>query len=236
MQLEKLHIVLLPGLDGSGRMFRPFLEKLPLDCKVTVIAYPGDRHIPFEDLPGFIIPQLPKDERLLLVGESYSGPVITALSQRPELQVTALVFVATFARFPATLLKIVARLLPLSLLFRFSAPAVFIRHFCFGKWISTQAINMVRESLASNKPEVIASRARSGASIDVISLLPGIDKPCLYIRASNDRMVPAKAMQDFVDNIPQCQQVEIEGPHCLMQARPAECLSAINFFIESLPG
>ena len=202
MQLEKLHIVLLPGLDGSGKMFRPFLEKLPLDCKVTVIAYPGDRDVSFEDLPGFIVSQLPGNEPLLLVGESYSGPVIAALSQRPELQVAALVFVATFAKYPVTLLKVIARLLPLKLLFHFKAPAFVIRHYCFGRWTSTEAINLVRDSLANNRPAVIASRALSGASIDVRHMLPAIDKPCLYIRAAEDRMVPANAMQDFVDNIP----------------------------------
>lgn len=231
LDLGKLHIVLLPGLDGSGRMFRPFLEQLPLNYKVSVIAYPGDRHIPFQELVDFILDQLAENQPLLLVGESYSGPVIAALSQQSQLNICGLVFVATFAKFPGSFIKTLSRMLPLSLLFRFRPPAAFIRHYCFGKWTTTEAINMVWDSIANNRASVIASRARSGTRVDVRSLLAGISQPCLYIRASADRLVPARAMNDFVENIPQLQQVEIDGPHCLLQAQPAACLQAINYFV-----
>ena len=229
-----VELVLMPGLDGSGKMFRPFLEKLPVEFGVTVIAYPGDRHIPFEQVSDYVCAQLPKNKPVILVGESYSGPVAVALSQREELDVRGIVLVATFARFPATLLKRLSRLLPLSLLFRLPMPGIFIKHYCFGKWTTPGLLDLVRESVGENKPSVIAKRARSGASIDVRDMLAKIEVPCLYIRASEDRLVPASAMNDFVKNIPQLEQAEIHGPHCLMQARPSQCLSAIQYFINNI--
>jgi pimeloyl-ACP methyl ester carboxylesterase len=215
-------------------MFRPFLEQLPLNYRVSVIAYPGDRHIPFEELADFVIEQLPKHEPLLLVGESYSGPLLASLSQQSQLNICGLVFVATFAKFPGSVIKTLSRILPLSILFRLRLPAVFIRHYCFGKWTTAEAIDMLRDSVACNRPSVIARRARSGARVDVRRLLAGICQPCLYIRASADRLLPARAMDDFIKSIPQLQQVEIDGPHCLMQTQAAACLQAIRYFVSGI--
>ena len=178
--------------------------------------------------------QLPRNEPLLLIGESYSGPVAVALSERKELDIIGLVLVATFARFPVTLIKTISRLLPLSLLFHLPIPGFLIGHYCFGKWATPELVKLARESVCSNKASVIARRARSGASIDVSDRLGSVNIPCLYIRASHDRLVPERALQDFVSNIPQLEQTEIEGPHCLLQAKPGECLSAIKYFIKNM--
>lgn len=234
MEMKSVHLVLMPGLDGSGKMFQPFLEKLPIDCKVTVVTYPGDRHIPFEDIAGYVSEQLPRNEPLLLIGESYSGPVAVALSGCEELDVRGLVLVATFARFPATLMKTISRLLPLSFLFSLPIPGFLIGHYCFGKWTTPELVKLARESVRSNKASVIARRSRSGASIDVSDKLGSMSSPCLYIRASHDRLVPARALQDFVSKVPQLERTEIEGPHCLLQVKPGECLSAISYFINNI--
>ena len=34
-------LVLLPGMDGSGTLFEPFLRALPPDLPVKVLRYPG---------------------------------------------------------------------------------------------------------------------------------------------------------------------------------------------------
>lgn len=235
MNMASLHLVLLPGLDGSGKLFQPFLEQVPIACKVTVITYPGDRKIAFDELGDYVSERLPKNTPLILIGESYSGPVSVMLSQRAELDVRGIVFVATFAHFPTTVIKLLSKLLPLSLLFSLPAPAFVIKHYCFGKWATPWLIRLVRESVSGNNPAVMAHRSRSGAAVDVRSQLVKISVPCLYLRGTDDRLVPKRALQDFIEHIPQLEQAEIEGPHCLLQARPGACLAAIQYFIESIP-
>ncbi len=53
------HLVLLPGLDGSGILFKPILDYcFPFEKseRVSVITYPTDRHIAYSDLADYIIP------------------------------------------------------------------------------------------------------------------------------------------------------------------------------------
>jgi pimeloyl-ACP methyl ester carboxylesterase len=234
MKMTSLHLVLMPGLDGSGKMFQPFLEQLPVECKVTVISYPGDRTIEFSDLDDYVCERLPRETPLILIGESYSGPVAVMLSQRAELDIRGIVFVATFAHFPTTFIKLLSRLLPLSLLFSLPSPDFVIKRYCFGRWATPRLTSLVRQSVSGNKPAVIAHRSRSGAAVDVRSSLVTISVPCLYIRASDDRLVPERALQDFVEHIPQLEQAEVDGPHCLLQARPRACLAAIQYFIDNI--
>jgi hypothetical protein len=37
----QMKIVLLPGLDGTGILFKPFIEALPNGIDVLVISYPS---------------------------------------------------------------------------------------------------------------------------------------------------------------------------------------------------
>ncbi|MEW6284578.1 MAG: alpha/beta hydrolase, partial [Candidatus Eremiobacterota bacterium] len=63
------HLLLLPGLDGTGRMFEPFLRGLPPGLEVSVTAYP-DRLQPYADLERYLSwPEGP----CVLVAESFSG-------------------------------------------------------------------------------------------------------------------------------------------------------------------
>ncbi len=45
-----MNLVLLPGLDGTGELFRPFIEILPKDINALVISYPGNIKLSYEEL------------------------------------------------------------------------------------------------------------------------------------------------------------------------------------------
>jgi pimeloyl-ACP methyl ester carboxylesterase len=120
-----------------------------------------DRYIPFEQLHDYIIPLLPTNIPLVLLGESYSGPVAISLSTRPELNIHGLILVATFAKYPSSLLKIVSNVLPLSLIFRLPLPDFIIRHYCFGDVGNKKIRDALRESVRENK----ARRAKGDGSI-----------------------------------------------------------------------
>lgn len=231
---NELHLVLLPGLDGTGKLFKPFIDQLSDSVAVTVIAYPPDRHIPFASLADYIIPTLPTDKPLVLLGESYSGPVALSLAARDDLNIHAVILVATFARYPVSLLKRLTRFLPLSLLFRLPIPGFVIRHFCFGKWANAELNHMLRTSVRTNAPAVLARRARSGSNVDVTDLLSKINAPCLYLSASDDKMVPVRALQDLGKMMPTLKVVTIPGPHFILQTRPEKCFAAINDFLNKL--
>lgn len=229
-----LYFVLLPGLDGTGQLFKPFIDQFSASDSVTVIQYPPDRHIPFASLADYIIPLLPTGKPLVLLGESYSGPVVLNLAARGDLNIHALVLAATFARYPASFMKRVARFLPLSLLLRLPVPQFVIRIFCFGEWANEELSKLLRESVRANSPDVLAKRARSGSNVDVTGLLSNVNVPCLYLSASNDKLVPAGALQDLIKLLPDLEVVTIEGPHFILQTRPERCFTAIRDFLTEL--
>ena len=223
--------MLLPGLDGTGKLFNPFIKQFPDPRRVTVIPYPTDQYILFEQLVDYIVPLLPQDKPLVILGESYSGPVALSLASRSDINISRVILVATFAKYPTSLLKIASRLLPLSLLLRLPIPDFVIRYYCFGSATSKTLSTLLRDAVKANKPDVLARRANDGSSIDVTGLLSGIKVPCLYIAASDDRLVPASAINHLRRHLPDLSVVTIQGAHFILQVQPKACFDAVNDFL-----
>ena len=227
-----VNLVLLPGLDGTGALFGNFIQQFPDTLAITVIDYPMDRHIAFEQLEDYVIPLLPVGRPLIILGESFSGPVALSLAARGDLDVAGVILVATFAKYPASLLKSFSNFMPLSLLFRLPIPDFIIRHYCFGKWGNKTLHKQLRDSVRANKPGVLSKRAREGASVDVTALLAKVNVPCLYVAASDDNMVPTAAIEYLKEHLAQLQVITIEGKHFILQCQPEKCFEAVKLFME----
>ncbi len=70
----KIRIVLLPGLDGTGLLFEPFIQKCPEGYLPEVIQYPHDRPHSYTALEEIIESKIPGNDKFLILGESFSGP------------------------------------------------------------------------------------------------------------------------------------------------------------------
>jgi hypothetical protein len=46
---------MLPGLDGTGLLFRPLIDVLPVTLKPIVINFPSDKKLGYEDLVHLVI-------------------------------------------------------------------------------------------------------------------------------------------------------------------------------------
>ena len=71
--MTELALVLLPGLDGSGVMFRPLLGHVPPALRPVVVAYPPDKALGYEDLLPLVLDALPSSEPFVILGESFGG-------------------------------------------------------------------------------------------------------------------------------------------------------------------
>lgn len=101
--MSDLHLVLLPGLDGTGKLFKPFIEQMESTDEITVVSYSTQVHKPFEALVDYVISLLPVNRPLVILGESFSGPVAIRIAARSHLNIQGLVLAATFAKYPVTL-------------------------------------------------------------------------------------------------------------------------------------
>lgn len=97
---KEVKIILLPGLDGTGELFGPFLAKIPEHWSALVVSYPRDQLMNYPECVAFARDRLPVDEDFVLLGESFSGPVSIALAAQHHPNLRGLVLCNSFARHP----------------------------------------------------------------------------------------------------------------------------------------
>jgi pimeloyl-ACP methyl ester carboxylesterase len=222
-------LVLLPGMDGSGTMFGEFAGALGL--KTLIVPYPRDQILDYEQLELYVDRLLPLDEPYLVLGESFSGPIAIRLAARGAPNLLAVVLVCTFARIaqrrPPRIVRALMSLLPF-----WRLPVAVGAARLFGRFDSETVRSQLAASIAGVLPAVWRSRMRSILDVDVTPQLQRIAVPVLYLRASEDRVVPAAAAAMIASHNPRARVVLVEGPHALLQANPTGSAAAIREFAE----
>src|SRR5437667_542141 len=100
LKLVQNHLVLLPGLDGTGELFAPFVNCLDNHFTTTVVSYPGDQLLNYQQLIPKIREVIPWGEPYTLVAESFSGPLALRFCEAQPESIQAIVFVASFVTKP----------------------------------------------------------------------------------------------------------------------------------------
>ena len=67
---------LLPGLDGTGTLFRWFVERAPADTEVCVHHYDVDVHADVAQLADAVADAIPSTGEHALVAESFIYPSV----------------------------------------------------------------------------------------------------------------------------------------------------------------
>jgi len=95
-------VVLVPGLDGTGRLFYSQLPRLARSYRVATYALRDAARtmdVLVEDLAHVIDTVAPTERRAIVVGESFGGALAMSLAlARPE-RVSALVILNSFPYF-----------------------------------------------------------------------------------------------------------------------------------------
>jgi len=226
-------IVFLPGMDGTGLSFEPLGKILPQDINVEIIQYPTDRLLNFKETVQWAKDQIQSDQKdLIVLAESFSGPVAIDLIGSGQLKANCLILCATFARSPRPILFKVLRCLPLDLIIRLPFPKSLFRHFIEGGDQATELfINMWQRVKTLVPARVLVHRLKIISRVDVRERLSSLPVPCLYIQAASDRSVPPSSLFDFVELVPDLRVKRIKGPHFILQAQPLASLHAIHHFV-----
>jgi pimeloyl-ACP methyl ester carboxylesterase len=140
------------------------------------------------------------------------------------------IFVGAFAEPPRPFLLRLAPVMSRSASLLRSTPAFLLRQYCLGREASSSQLNLLRETLASVSPGVLGQRLSLVAARHAFGKSP-IEMPCCYIRALQDRLVPAQCATWFQQRFRHLDLKEIEGPHFLLQVRPRETAEAIANFL-----
>lgn len=233
---NNLLLFLLPGLDGTGLLFEPLLTEMPVNAKISIIRYPTTQPFSYSQLSDYVAHQLPHNQELVLLAESFSGPVaIELLKITPLKKIKGVIFCATFAQAPSSLLLTIAQFLPLTLLLRFPIPSLAIRWYCLDKTAPQTLVILCRKALTEVQPRILAQRIRELTVVNATSALENLEKiPCCYIQATDDKLVSCHCLTSFQQAIPNLSVTAIKGPHFVLQTRPKECAEIITKFISNL--
>ncbi|SMR82489.1 hypothetical protein SAMN04488030_2842 [Aliiroseovarius halocynthiae] len=224
-----MNIVLLPGLDGTGSLLVEIRDLLASHYPVTALSYPTDMAT-YDELQQWVMRSLP-DGNFVLVAESFSGPLAAMIRAKNLPNHLGTVFVATFARSPRRVpscLTYLLRIVPVRSLFlaRLVQPAL------MGKWSDVEFAKRFAQAMAIIPAKTLSRRLAEVLNVDVTSELRMSSAPMSYLRATHDRLIPAKMSGDFAANGSQLS--DVDGPHFLLQANASDAGAQIVAFCGSV--
>ena len=224
-------LVLLPGLDGTGKLFSEFVKNLGPSVGSLIVAYPKDRPLGYNELESLVLAALPRNQPFILLGESFSGPIAMRIAAQSPAGLVAVIVCGTFAKNPfpwARWARPLAAYVPLKSLPRWvRAPLM------WGSTSPQRAPAQMQRAIAGVSPAVIRHRIAALLAVDESAALGAIRLPTLVLRATRDRVISRAATQWILKTLPAARLVEIDGPHLLLQTRPAECAAIVLEFMRA---
>jgi pimeloyl-[acyl-carrier protein] methyl ester esterase len=225
-------LVLLPGLDGTGKLFAEFLKALDLSVSAHVVPYPPNIPLGYDELEPLVRAGLDTQGRFVLLGESFSGPLAIRIAANPPAGLEGLILCVTFASNPYPHLawaRWLAAFLPLKSLPRWlRAPLM------WGSASPSRAPRQSERAMAGVAASVIRRRIAALLAVDETPALARISVPTLVLCATRDRVVSPAATMRIMRGIPHAQRVDVDGPHLLLQTFPQECAAAVLNFIREV--
>ncbi len=220
-----MKIVLLPGLDGTGILFKPFIEALPKNIETLVISYPKNKKQNYGELVSFVIAQLPEED-YILVGQLFSGNIAYQIALSKPKHLKSIIFVASFLSSPRPLLLTLVNFLPSKILFSVPPPRFIIKTFMLGAFAKNNIIRLFLEALKQVSPEVLSFRLKE------IKKLQFSSRPCeiqaTYIQATNDYLVPQKSVASFEKLFSNLIVSKVSGSHFILQSKPVQCAKIVE--------
>lgn len=229
-----VRFVLLPGLDGTSLMYRGLVAALPEDNPPYLVSYPADVVLSYDALVERTVAELAHLPRVVLIAESFSGPIAVRVAEQLGAGVAAIVLIASFVENPTALPSWIAPLAR-GAVFHVTPPRWLLRWLLLGPAAPPELEAELVDAISRVSPEVIAARLRAVLSLPSPPRvhLPGT--PVLYVRASRDRLISKSAARAIATTGAQVQIVELDVAHLAAQCAPEAVWHEIRRFVSALP-
>lgn len=230
--MHSIAIVLLPGLDGTGRLFAPVLPHLPAYIRPVVVPFPLEP-LTYAELLPLVSASLPRDLPFVILGESFSGPLaVMAAGQRPR-GLCGVILDATFVENPSHLGAAILRPLMRPFLFRLLPRWMAARFFLLGSSAPPEVKEELLELVDEVPASVVAFRVRDALAVNVAEALRRLDQPILYLRGRRDHVVvPARNARQIARLGRDVTIREFDTGHMVLQTQPAAAAAAITEFCD----
>lgn len=108
-----------------------------------------------------------------------------------------------------------------------------LRLLCLGRDAQRERVDALRDVVRSLPADVLDARLALLRSLDESGALKALRVPLLHLRAMRDRLVCRSLRHDAV-GASSFREVDVDGPHFLLQARPRACRDAIADWLANM--
>jgi pimeloyl-[acyl-carrier protein] methyl ester esterase len=221
---ERTAIVLLPGMDGTGKLLENLADQLSVHRPVQLIDYPSDRGLSYDQLVSYVRERVSQD-RFIILGESFSGPIAIEFAATDQ-RVAGLVLASSFARHPLpTRLAAFTWLLDPRLI-----PTSVVVAALMGSVAPPKIRATLREVLATVPRSIIRARAREVLRVDKRARLREIKCPMLCLHGRLDRLASKRCVDEIVAAQPACEVRWLDASHMLLATHAETAAMAIDHF------
>jgi len=227
MSIDAPALVLLPGMHGTGALFQPFVSELD-GFDVRICGYPADEPLGYAELEKIVRRMLPTEGSFAVLGESFSGPIAVSLAASPPPGLVGVVLSCTFVRNPRPELAAFGGLIDILPVDR--APAALLDFLLLGAFSTPTLRAALAAAIHKVSRRTLRARLKAVLSVDMSEALAASKVPVLYLHATRDRIVPARALDDVRHALATVEVASIDGPHLLLQTRPEEAAAAVREF------
>jgi pimeloyl-ACP methyl ester carboxylesterase len=228
------HLVLLPGLDGTGRLFADFVAALPGTLTSTVVTYPTNELLSLAELAPFVKSAASRSEPFVLVAESFSTPLALEYAASGPSNLTAVIICNGFVFKPlarwAQLAKAVAR----PWIFKLRAPRRILEYFLVGPNAPGALIQALRHVIRSVSPDVLSFRVRETLNCDARSALARTSVPVMCVQAADDKLLDEACLTEMQRIKPTILVERVVGPHLLLQREPQKVADIVSKFVQEV--
>lgn len=218
-------VVFLAGFDGDARLRSPFIREMGRHFETRGIPYPSQ---PLRSLNGYCryaSERVGRDERLILVGESFSSLVAVRWAARDP-HVEAVVLAGGFARNPMTWAASLGAAVPGVV--RFGAQFLASMRFAVKDPARKQWSQDLARTIHQLDPEVIGERLRIIAEEDVSEDLRALRIPVILLQFDGDLVVGPKARNELEALCHNARVIRHPGPHFALETQPRSCADALG--------
>ena len=219
-----MKLVLLPGMDGTGELFKEFVTCC--DAESVVIPFPHDGNQSYEELSKYVLSKLPEESHIVLA-ESFSGGLIPHLLESENKHIKGVIFVASFLSCPRPFMVRLARLLPIKILAKFPGANILHKTLFLGWSVSQSTIGNFKAVINRLPASTLINRLNS---IQYLSNqgMPSYSLPCFYLRPSNDLLVPEGKVSEIGKVFENFTLRSISGPHFILQSSPVASANEVG--------
>ena len=228
-----MKVILLPGLDGTGKLFYTLVELLK-KYDVQVISYSNKEKYTYEELILLVKSQLPKEEEYIIIAESFSGVIAYNIALEEPINLKLIVFVATFIQNPRPFLSKFMPKVVLQFLSSLPLLNVVSKKILLNNSTDKKLITFVTNTINNINSKILFFRLFQIMNLRDVTQKVTINS--IYLQASNDYLVPKSAYVVFEKYIPNIHFHKVEGSHLLLQTNPRECVEIINKYLERIKG